>query len=498
MIENQAYQDKFQAGKALFDARDFKGAARVFIPLLEEAPEDLDLRQYLTQAYSAFGYYAEAVEIYRPNFEKTAEGPQKYGYFGNLCYLAGFAGEALRHLGKAHELAPDNAEAPSAMAMCHAQLGDMKAANTKIREALKIDPGHIRSLVILADIDAGALSPENIARLTSVIEDENQYPGDRIDVAFALGKAYLKAKDFDPAFHFFQAGNTFLEALFKSQGTQYNPDVVEQQFQDIKSFYTKELTARTTVTLPGTFVPIFIIGLPRSGTTLVEQILSSHSNIYGAGEYKLLGEFYLRLEQISSENPDSPKEEILNQVSNIWRGEYFQKMNFSHGQGITHTTDKMPLNFESVGLAYKIFPNARFIFLRRDPKDTCLSMFFQALTDSYPATTTLKGLGNYYQLFEKYLSHWSEVLPNDCWLEVSYEDLVADQEGLSKKLIDFSHLKWEEACLEFHKNPRSVQTMSNIQVRQKLTGENVGRWKNFEKHLGPLTEALGTTLSNEH
>ncbi|MCH8348384.1 MAG: tetratricopeptide repeat protein, partial [Proteobacteria bacterium] len=119
MAADPTYQDQFQKGKALFEAGDFKGAARLFIPLLETSPEDLDLRQYLTRAYAAFGYFAEAVETFRPNFEQMPEAHEKYGYFGNLCFLAGFAGEALSHLGKAHQMAPGNAEIPSAMALCH-------------------------------------------------------------------------------------------------------------------------------------------------------------------------------------------------------------------------------------------------------------------------------------------------------------------------------------------------------------------------------------------
>jgi hypothetical protein len=149
----------------------------------------------------------------------------------------------------------------------------------------------------------------------------------------------------------------------------------------------------------------------------------------------------------------------------------------------------MPLNFPYVGLASMIFPNARFIFLRRDPLDTCLSMYFQPLTKSYPATTSLADLGGYYSLFERYLNHWAGVLPENV-LEISYEDLVADQEGVSKKLVAFAGLKWDEACLEYHKNPRSVQTMSNVQVRKPITAENIGRWKHFDAHLNPLKDAL--------
>ncbi len=492
MTADPTYQDQFRKGKALFDAGDFKGAARLFIPLLETSPEDLDLRQYLTQAYAAFGYFSEAVETFRPNFEKMPEAPEKYGYFGNLCFFAGFAEEALSHLGKAHQMAPGNAEIPSAMALCQVQLGDFGQANVRIREALTIDPDHIRSLVILADIDAATLSAENIARLRQVAEDQNQHPGNRIDTAFALGKAHLKGKDYGQAFAAFQAGNDLLAAHFKSQGIVYDEKAGEQQFQDIKSFYSRELVGRVALGVPGPLTPVFIIGLPRSGTTLVEQILSSHSAVHGAGEYKLLGEFFLRLEQLAADNPDTSKGEILNQVREAWRQEYFQKMNLPQDGRVTHTTDKMPLYFPCAGLASMIFPNARFIFLRRDPLDTCLSMYFQPLTESYPASTSLTDLGGYYRLFERYLNHWTGVLPGNV-LEISYEGLVAGQEEVSKKLVAFAGLKWDEACLKYYQNPRPVQTMSNVQVRKPITAENIGRWKHFDSHLKPLKDALGST-----
>ena len=492
MAADPTYQDQFQKGQALFEAGDFKGAARLFIPLLETSPEDLDLRQYLTRAYAAFGYFAEAVETFRPNFEKMPEAPEKYGYFGNLCFLAGLAEEALGHLGKAHQMSPGNAELPSAMALCHVQLGDFDQANARIREALTIDPGHIRSLVILADIDAGAPSAENIARLRQVADDQAQHPGNRIDVAFALGKAHLKAREYDQAFASFQAGNELLAAHFKSQGIVYEPKAGEQLFQEIKSFYTREMLGRITPGSAGPRTPVFIIGLPRSGTTLVEQILASHSAVHGAGEYKSLGEFFLQLAQLAAENPQTPKEVILNQVKEAWGREYFQKMNLPQERRVTHTTDKMPLNFPYAGLAYAIFPNARFILLRRHPLDTCLSMYFQPLTESYPASTSLADLGGYYRLFERYLNYWAGVFPENV-LEISYEELVADQERVSKKLVAFAGLEWDEACLEYYKNPRSVQTMSNIQVRKPITAENIGRWKHFDRHLKPLKDALGST-----
>jgi len=496
MTNEAEFQKQFQQGKTLFEAGNFKEAARHFIPLMEAYPDNSELRRYLTQSYAAFGYFAEAVETFRPVFEQMPDAPAKYGYFGNLCFLAGMAKEALTHLEKARLLAPQNPEIPSVMALCHVQLGDMKAANASIREALKTDPQNIRALVILADIDPGALSAENKALLHQVVGDKSQHPGNRIDTAFALGKAYLRAKNYDHAFPTIEAGNTLLAEMFQAQGAVYDPAGEERQYQDIANFYTDAVQGPVMLGNTGALVPIFIIGLPRSGTTLVEQILASHPNVYGAGEYKLLGEFYLRLEQLAKENPTIQKQDILAQVMNSWVAEYYQKMNLMQTQGVTHTTDKMPLNFPYAGLAAALFPEARFVFLRRHPLDNCLAMYFQPLTDSYPASTSLKDLGAYYKLFERYLALWNERLPGR-FLEVSYEDLVADQEGVSKKLVAFAGLEWDEVCLEFHKNPRSVQTMSNMQVRKPISAESVGRWKHFEAQLGPLKEALEGSLPDE-
>jgi len=496
MTSDAEYQEQFQQGKTLFEAGNYKEAARHFIPLLEANPDNLELRRYLTQSYAAFGYFAEAVETFRPVFGQMPEAPEKYGYFGHLCFLAGQAEEALGYLEKVWAMAPGNPEIPSIMALCHVQLGDMEAANSSIREALKADPRHIRSLVILADIDAGALSAADKTLMHQVIGDKNQHPGNRIDTAFALGKAHLKAEDYDQAFQAFEAGNTLLAEMFQAQGVRYDPAREEKQLQEITSFYSGNILGLPTPGLTGTLAPVFIIGLPRSGTTLVEQILSSHQNVHGAGEYKLLGEFYLRLEQLAAENPQVQKQDLLAQVKHLWGAEYFQKMNLQNLRDVTHTTDKMPLNFPYVGLAAALFPEARFIFLRRHPLDTCLAMYFQPLTDSYPASTSLTELGAYYMLFERYLATWKEKLPGR-FLEVSYEDLVADQEGVSKKLVAFAGLEWDEACLEYHKNPRSVQTMSNIQVRKPITAENLGRWKHFEARLGSLKAAFEGILPDE-
>jgi hypothetical protein len=227
--------------------------------------------------------------------------------------------------------------------------------------------------------------------------------------------------------------------------------------------------------------------MPRSGTTLTEQIASSHSRVGGAGELRTLGDLMRRL---------AGRGGYAEALAGLTRGQsrdlarnYLEALRQIGGPG-ERITDKMPHNFEDLGLIALLFPNARVVHCMRDPLDTCLSCFTHHFSENHGYNTDLSVLGQYYREYRRIMQHWREVLPLRM-LDFSYEALIADQEGKSRELIAFLGLEWEDACLAFHANDRLVSTPSRWQVRQPIYTSSVKGWKKYEKHLGPLFEALG-------
>jgi hypothetical protein len=219
--------------------------------------------------------------------------------------------------------------------------------------------------------------------------------------------------------------------------------------------------------------------MPRSGTTLVEQIASSHPDVFGAGELRDIGNIAASLRVTECER--GPIKDAA--------GKQLDRLRVLGGSAL-RVIDKMPENVERLGLIATLFPSARVILCRRDPRDTCLSCFFQRFSAGNLFSFDLVQCGRHHVHTDRLIAHWLKVLPLRM-LEVQYEDLVADLEGQSRRIISFLGLPWNAACLDFHRTERTVQTASDWQVRQPIYTRSVGRWRNYERHLGPLFEALG-------
>lgn len=467
--------------------RDFTEAAKYLTALHEKDPENAGFRQQLTEIYMAVSYFEEAVRMFRPVFEKSREVLEKYTYFGHLCSLGGAEEEALKCFKKADKMSPGNADIKAALAKIMLGLGNLKGAGENLTAALKLNPGHTMALALKVDMGKG-LEPSEKNLLENLVQNNSAHMGQRVDGAFIIGKSLNLEKEYDAAFAAFERANQLAGSFFNSQGARYDAAGEREFFKTVSAFYTKDFVKTFPKPEPLEPTPIFIIGLPRSGTTLVESILSAHRDIGAGGELKLLGELHLRLENLAAENPATPREKILAQMAPAWRQEYLGVLK-KKGGAAKFVTDKMPLNFPFVGLAGALFPGARFIFLERAPLDNCLSMFFQPLTQSYVATTSLENLGKFYGLFQRYLDLWRGYETFHIH-NLGYEDLALSPEAEIKKLIDFLRLPWDEACLDFHKKTGPVRTLSMLQVREPVSAKYVGRWKNFEKHLGPLLAAF--------
>ena len=224
--------------------------------------------------------------------------------------------------------------------------------------------------------------------------------------------------------------------------------------------------------------PVFVVGMPRSGTSLAEQIIASHPAAHGAGELDFWGALVAKDPKLSQGIPDEPSRAKV--------AEEYLRVLESFSASASRVVDKAPRNCDFLGLIYSVFPNSRVIYMRRDPIDTCLSCYFQQFLTGINFAFDLSDLAHYYRELERLMAHWRAVLPPGFILEVPYEELVADQETWSRKIVDFIGLDWDPQCLQFHTNQRQVTTASAWQVRQKIYKTSVARWHNYEKFIGPL------------
>ncbi|MFA5372229.1 MAG: sulfotransferase, partial [Sideroxydans sp.] len=237
-------------------------------------------------------------------------------------------------------------------------------------------------------------------------------------------------------------------------------------------------------------LPIFVLGMPRSGTTLTEQIIASHPDVFGAGELPdLLRIAHRKTHPDTTTFPDNLR--YLDAATlTAWGDEYIAGLK-KRAPDSRHITDKMPANFFAVPLIHLMLPGAKIIHVNRNPVDTCVSCFTRLFHRKQEHTYDLAELGRYYADYVRLMDHWRAVLPQGAFYDVQYENIVADQEGEARKLLEYCGLEWDAACLDFHKTKRQIRTASVTQVRQPIYTTSVERWRKYEKSLGPLLDELG-------
>jgi hypothetical protein len=315
---------------------------------------------------------------------------------------------------------------------------------------------------------------EALARDMGSLSEEDQ-----MHLHFALGKVYADLGQHERSFSHLIEGNAL-----KRKQIVYDETAALAQLERMRELFTAEAMRKGRGFGDPSTVPVFIIGMPRSGTTLVEQILASHPKVYGAGELDNFEAAVANLRGSGGARSGLGGEELR------WISTRYLERVRATAPAAERITDKMPANFRYVGLIHLALPNARIIHIRRDPIDTCLSCFSILFAHGQFFTYDLAELGRYYRAYAALMEHWREVLPLEQMLEVQYEELVANFEPLARRIVAYCGLDWEDACLEFHKTQRPIWTASVVQVRQRIYRSSVGRWRPHEGMLRPLSEAL--------
>lgn len=432
---------------ALLASKKHKAALEQCQRIIGLAPEEIEIYVVKAGTLVALGQYNEAIAIYR---ELAAEHEQRA-----LCLLR--LGNVLKTVGNTEE------------------------AVSCYQQAIEIEPTLGEAYWNLANLKTYQFSPDEIASMQKLVKASEKQSLNKVHVQFALGKALEDAQQFEESFQHYQLANSDYAKLRSIHYVSHN--------DALKSYFNTDIfSARKQAGNPSD-APVFIVGLPRSGSTLVEQILTSHSQVDGTMELTEMISIARELDQPNrGKYPQSLSGLSATQVNELAQRylDYVQPMR----QQAPYFVDKQPGNFHHIGLIKTLFPNAKIIDVRRNPMASGWSLYKHFFAEGFLFSYDLATIGQYYNDYIELMEHWHSVLPKQI-LTVNYEDLVNDLPGNVDAILNYCGLDFEEACLNYHLNKRSVNTASSEQVRQPLYTQALDHWKNYEEFLAPLKQAVG-------
>ncbi|XOV90266.1 MAG: tetratricopeptide repeat-containing sulfotransferase family protein [Pseudomonadota bacterium] len=415
------------------------------------------------------------------------DNPQFQSIYAVECMQTGDFDRALRLFDKVLARLPNDPVTLTSRGHALKTSGRAADAIASYRQAIASHPAYGEAYYALANLKTYRFLPQELAQMHEQENDTSLSHMDRVYLNFALGKAYEDSDTFDTAFHYYAEGN----ALKKAE-SRYSAEKMTAELQAQQRLVGRDLIAAQGGQGCDAPDPIFVVGLPRAGSTLLEQILSSHSQIDGTLELPNILSLSQRLRRMQAgETRGYP--EVLAHLTptqlQAFGQEYIDDTRI-HRLGAPYFIDKMPNNFRHIGLIKLILPNARIIDARRDAMACCFSGFKQLFAEGQEFTYSLHDAGTYYRDYVDLMTHWDEVFPGQI-LRVQHEDVVADLDQEVRRMLDFLGLPFEQACLDFHQTERNVRTPSSEQVRQPIFDSSLDQWRNFERFLDPLREALG-------
>ncbi len=469
---------------------DIRAAWQSFERALEVAPDSVHALNHYGEFMRQHGRPRKAMTLFSRALKLEPRNTETLRFTGNAFLELGQSEQALASFRMALVGDPRNKILHVSMGKLFMDRGEREEAATCYRAALEIDPALAAAHLGLSLVESGAPESGRIEVLRAL--DRPEMPiNDRVDLHFALAETLRRDERHEEAMAEYVVANGLREQITNGP---YDLETHVRETSARMENLDREFFAQRAGWGDSTERPVFIVGMPRSGTTLVESILGSHPDCYAAGELKLLGGIRMKVEGLK-DRPD-----YLDMLPERWRAltadhaaaaaQHYLGGLEQQSPDAARVTDKMPHNFKSLWLIALMFPNARVIHCRRDPRDTCVSIFTQVFRSGHAYKNDLRTLGLYYRQYERLMAHWAQALPTPP-LDVRYEDLIADQEGVSRRLLAHCGLDWDERCLEFHRQDRSVLTASSLQVKRKVYGSSVGRWKRYGAQLEPLLEALG-------
>jgi tetratricopeptide (TPR) repeat protein len=472
-------------------------------------PDYAEAHHNLGDALLRLGRLEDAVAAYRRALALSPDFVEAHNNLGNALLELGRLDEATASYRRVLATRPDFAEAHSNLGTALRLAGQASEAEASCRRALAIDPKLTASMAVLAELSADqgkfaeaeklfrraiSIKPETAEAWVGISRLRKMTPGDAAWVAqaqqvaaralpprkevllrYAIGKYFDDVKDFEQAFANYRRANE----LTRGYRTGYDRRQLTQAIDLIIRRYDREWIRRARIDANVSARPVFIVGMIRSGTTLAEQILASHRSVFGAGELMFWN-------TAAAGEAGEPVDDGM--LAALAAG-YLRLLEDLSADAL-RVVDKMPGNFLHLGLIHAALPHAHTIHMRRNPIDTCLSIYFQHFESFHSYATDLEDLAHYYAEYLRLMKHWRASLPAGAMLDVHYEALVQDQAACSRSMLEFIGLPWDAQCIDFHRTSRSVITASKWQVRQKISASSVERWRNYERFVAPLKHLL--------
>ncbi len=456
-----------------------------------------------------------AVSLLRQAVELDPRRPDSFGNLGHALLESRRIEEAMTSFRSALALRPDYALVHLGVAGALRVLGSFAEAEASCRAALALEPNRPEALALLGELlaDGGefaqaqelfqrvlALDPGFASAYGSIaahrrmsredtawlegVEERLAHPlslRQEVSLRYALGKYFDDVGHYDEAFESYRRANELTKP-----GSRYDGAKLTHSVDQLMGVCEGGLSQQIQPTASASQLPVFIVGMPRSGTSLAEQILASHPLVFGAGEVRFWDKPFAALAKAGPEGED-----FISWLPAVAQ-DYLERVT-KHAGAALRVTDKMPANFRYLGLIHAVFPNARIIHMQRHPLDTCLSIYFQDFSNVSPYADDLGNIAHYYGEYLRLMAYWRRVLPAATLLEVPYEGLIEEPESWTRRMLDFIGVPWDPKCLDFHQTERVVITASKWQVRQKIHSASVGRWRHYEAQLAPLRHLLEVT-----
>lgn len=468
-------------GQIYAHQKDYGKAGKYIKTALDMEPENVDFLNNYGNCLKHFDDIDGAVALYRKVLEISPQTTNSTYNLANALKIQKDYDQAIIWFRKTLVIDPDHFQAHHNLGVSLEQKGNFEGAVLEYLEVLRINPKHIKSMSNLIAIKSYKPDQKMVGQAETMFKAPDLRAEDQMKLGYGLGKHYDRTEDYKQAFDYFKATKN----IKRAQNKPFNIEAVRQRIEKMMGVFTKDYFAQMAPHGHPSDRPVFIVGMPRSGTTLTEQILASHPEIFGAGELqeipKIVKEFYpdypAGLEQTDKSCTQQMAERFLSHIGEL------------SPESARRVTDKLPVNFMHLGLIATLFPNARIVHCLRDPMDVGLSCFIELFSMDQDYSTSLEDFGQYYLLYDRLMNHWRDVLPL-AFHEQYYEELITDQEKHIRALIAHSGLDWHEGCLNFQETDRAVMTPSRWQVRQPIYKSSSGRWKNYEEHMEPLRRVL--------
>ena len=460
------------------------GALELLDRALAQAPGNPNYELARGVALETQGRWGEALASYRRVSDTVPDAPEPYDNIGNVFMGCGRVDEAVEAYRKAVAIKPDYADAYAHLGSVLKMKGDAEGARQAYARVLELQPDRVEVYRGMTQLRRYRCREDSDAEVMErLLRDSTLSPVKAMHLHFALGKVHDDLAEYDDAFAHFREANRLRRA-----GYHYDVNDDIATLNKARSLFTKDFFEARNGHGLSQARPIFIVGMPRSGSTLVEQILSNHPDVAAADEVpdlwctiRSVGGFPELAERVDAD------------LSVRLATEYLDRMRLYNVEGLPRTTDKELFNFIYVGVIRLLFPNAKVICCRREPMDTCFSIWMRYFPSIGYFANDQYEVGRFYRVFNAYMRHWREVLPGFV-LDFEHRALIDDQEGQTRRLLEFCELDWDDACLRFHESGRVAKTASTSQVRQPLNDKGIGHWRHYERHLGEMRRGLEEPL----